>query len=373
MGQIVSVQVLRLLAALAVVFLHVSHDAQTIAERTGSGFVPMWGPFDVGVDLFFVISGFVMVVSSSRLFGQAGAVRLFFARRFARIVPIYWATTSLYVILALFVPALLNANRIGGLEVIESYLFVPFAQADGSIVPVFKQGWTLNYEMLFYLVFALMLGCFRSAQRVVVGITVVFGVLAVVGWFARFSPGPFQFWTATMPLEFVAGCWIGMSFVGGVRLPWGIGGLIAAAGIGLAVPPMLFGLHYEPTNTFLRAFVWGVPAALILLGGALGFPQRQSQSRLTRTLVGLGDASYALYICHPFIVRLFREVWIRLGLASRFNEWFYILIATVVSVLAAMLIHRFFEQPLTRWVQHRLGVKRSPSSTLSAVRSSPST
>lgn len=345
-----------MVAALAVVFLHVAHDAQTIGERTGSGFVPPWGPFDVGVDLFFVISGFVMVVSSRRLFGQNSAARTFFARRFARIVPIYWVTTSLYVILALFVPALLNADHITGLEIVKSYLFVPFAHGDGSIVPVFKQGWTLNYEMLFYVVFALMLGSFSSARRVVLGITAFFVVFATVGAVAHFSPGPMQFWTATMPLEFVAGCWIALSFMNGARWRVGPGLLIVLTGLVVAFIPLILHVHYEPEAVLMRAFVWGVPAVLILLGFVLSFPQRESQSPVTRTLVALGDASYALYICHPFIVRLFREVWIRLRLSSRFSEWIYILMATVISLIAAMLIHRVFEKPMTRWVQHRLGV-----------------
>ena len=96
--------------------LHAQHDAATLAERAGGAFAPIAAfPWEAGVDVFFVISGFIMVHASAPLFGTApGGGRIFLARRIARIVPIYWAVTTLYLAIALAVPEFLNREFVGG-------------------------------------------------------------------------------------------------------------------------------------------------------------------------------------------------------------------------------------------------------------------
>jgi peptidoglycan/LPS O-acetylase OafA/YrhL len=86
-----SIQVLRAVAALGVIYQHIQYDFQV---KFGiAGFPPRLGVTDLGVDLFFVISGFIMVYTSERLFAQPGGWKIFITRRLIRIVPIYWATS----------------------------------------------------------------------------------------------------------------------------------------------------------------------------------------------------------------------------------------------------------------------------------------
>ncbi|MET0430390.1 MAG: acyltransferase, partial [Microvirga sp.] len=92
MSKLVHVQVLRALAALSVAFLHAQHDALTLAGRAGTVLaLPDRLPWMAGVDVFFVISGFIMVYSSRDLFARPGGPAVFLARRVARVVPLYWA------------------------------------------------------------------------------------------------------------------------------------------------------------------------------------------------------------------------------------------------------------------------------------------
>ena len=112
-------------------------------------------PWLAGVDIFFVISGFIMVYASSRWFGSAQSPRVFLAHRIARIVPLYWATTMLYLAVVLFAPALLNSEYLAPGFVISSFLFIPAARPDGLVQPLYSLGWTLNYEMFFYALFAI--------------------------------------------------------------------------------------------------------------------------------------------------------------------------------------------------------------------------
>ena len=149
---LVSIQALRVIAAFMVLAFHVSLE---VAKLTPAAVLT---PGSAGVDLFFVISGFVMLYSSERLFGRPWASAQFFKRRLVRIVPLYWlATTALVLLVAPFA---------GTKAVIASLLFWPYP-AGGA--PLLNVGWTLNIEMFFYLVFAAAL---LAKSRVVVTTTV---------------------------------------------------------------------------------------------------------------------------------------------------------------------------------------------------------
>src|SRR5262245_8564740 len=130
-SSLVSIQALRAIAAL-LVFL--GHAINAVDLEVAAAFPNSYGPF--GVDLFFVISGFVMVYSSERLFGQPGAPIKFFARRLARIVPLYWAATAILVWFD--VP---NAST---KAVLGSLFFAPHLPAEAPLLFV---GWTLIFEM----------------------------------------------------------------------------------------------------------------------------------------------------------------------------------------------------------------------------------
>ena len=89
-GKLVLVQGLRALAALMVVVHHAQNEAMILAGRTGTDFVPRHGlPWPAGVDIFFVISGFIIVHAAAPLYGRPGARGRFVAHRIARLVPLY--------------------------------------------------------------------------------------------------------------------------------------------------------------------------------------------------------------------------------------------------------------------------------------------
>ena len=147
------VHLLRAAAALAVMIAHAHQSALLI----GIGdYVPDFPMGAAGVDLFFVISGFVMVVASADLFGQRGAPPYFFLRRLARIVPLYWLITGIFVFI-LFAGRHHSSSWLSASEVVTSLLFIPHSLPNGAVVPVYGLGWTLNYEMMFYVVFSAVL------------------------------------------------------------------------------------------------------------------------------------------------------------------------------------------------------------------------
>ena len=338
MPTLLSVQILRAAAALGVVAHHVQLD---LATRMGlPGALPDFNLGAAGVDVFFVISGFVMVYASEPLFGRPDGPRRFLARRLIRIVPLYWAVTSLYLGLTLFSPEMATSSYSPGV-IAASYLFFPYPRDDGVMQPVIGLGWTLNYEMFFYLVFGL-----AVAVRRVAAVAGVAAVLLLGFWLNRVAgplPGALGFWTESVVLEFVFGMAAALALRSGVRLQ----PATAVALMGAALVALALALPIRLVPNVSRGINWGLPVALVVAGAVLG-DFRRSDGRLARALGLLGDASYSLYLLHPFVIRLFRELW-RAGLVpGAAAPWCYAALVVGGAIAAALASYRFFERPVTQ-------------------------
>jgi len=341
LNTLLSVQILRAVAALSVVAHHVQLDFVTRMGLPAA--LPDLNLGAAGVDVFFVISGFVMVHASEPLFGRAEGPRLFWLRRLIRIVPLYWAVTSVYLALALLLPDMAT-SRYSPALIAASYLFVPFPREDGIWQPVAGLGWTLNYEMFFYLVFGLSLAFRRTAA--VAGIAAVLVLAVALGLIAGPLPGALGFWTDPIILEFVFGMMLALAMRAGLRLQPATAVFLMGAGLlalALALPMrMVMGLP--------RGLAWGLPVALFVAGAVLG-DFRRSEGALARVLGAIGDASYSLYLLHPFVIRCFRELWGHGLIDAAAWPWAYAALVVAGAIAAALVSYRFFERPVTRVLQ----------------------
>jgi exopolysaccharide production protein ExoZ len=240
-----------------------------------------------GVDLFFVISGFIMVVSSQKLFGQDGAARAFLCRRVTRIVPLYWLATLTLIGLELMRHNIsLDPPTLDVWErTIAGFFFFPIDSPAHE--PILTVGWSLNHEMLFYLLFAATIR-FRQwvALASVCGLLVALVVLGRTGIVHHI--GIQAVWLNGIQLEFIYGIAIGVLYLR-CRPGPAIGALSLAFGVAI-----LMRSNYSTAN---REFYLGLPAALIVLG-AVCLPQVPARSQAGRLVTLLGDASYALYLLH---------------------------------------------------------------------------
>jgi len=155
--QFTGLQILRFVAAMLVAVMHIT---QAISIHvTGRGDAHYWGAGSAGVDIFFVISGFVMAITTqgepARGPARLAAAWVFIQRRILRIVPLYWFYTLLKAALLLAIPALAVKSTIEPVHFAASLLFIPMKSPWGLVQPVLPVGWTLNFEMLFYMVFAI--------------------------------------------------------------------------------------------------------------------------------------------------------------------------------------------------------------------------
>ncbi len=324
------IQALRALAAAAVAFLHVADEAGALTGTPGQS-PYRWIdaiPLEAGVDLFFVISGFVMVWASWESFGQARAVLPFVWRRLLRILPLYWLLSAATVAVALAAPGSVSDGlRDGWGYVAASFAFLPWRRADGFVQPVLRLGWTLDYEMLFYALVACLLPLPRRAALTALIAALV--VLVAAGQGAAFASVPLAFWTDPIVAEFALGIVVAIL----ARRGWQAGWISAAALLAsLAIAAL------APDGT-ARALVRGVPAALLVFCAL-------SWNTVPRWLMLLGDASYALYLVHPFPMRALRVLGMRLHVVS---VPAYLAVTMVMSLVLAVALHWMVEQPVLRW------------------------
>ena len=341
---LVNVQVLRFFAAALVVFAHVGVEVGNVAGRTGQSFQQIglidWG---LGVDIFFVISGFIMYYMMHDRFGAPGAPADFLRRRIIRIVPLYWICTTLMLAALLAAPQLINNNGLDPRHVLASYAFLPWPRSDGELFPILSLGWTLNYEMLFYAIFA---GALLLPRRSgLAALVAVFVLLVAAGQIA--PPGAFllKFWGDPIIGEFLLGAGVAALFLGGRRLSGRVALALLVAGVAMAMAAFQTSLYEH----VWRLVTGGIPAALIVAAAVMGPSLRETLP--TRALALGGDASYALYLTHPFTIKLFGVLGakVALPLPAIYAVGF------VLTVLVSVAVHLMVEKPIGSWLLRKTG------------------
>jgi exopolysaccharide production protein ExoZ len=338
---LLSIQILRAFAALAVTTEHIA--GYEFARKYGlPDALPHFKFWSAGVDVFFVISGFVMVYASEGHFERRKAPREFLLRRLARIVPLYWVTTSIILIYLLLQYGQLSEAKFSLASVAASYLFIPWPQLDGYMAPVHGVGWTLNYEMFFYVLFCLALLFSRR-----IGVLLLSAIFAIFVTANRLWPMPIPigYWAEPIILEFVFGMLIALGLRAGIRVPPLVAGAAVAVGI-----LSLVASDYWPAIPRVVAF--GIPSALIVAGLVLA-DRLAKWSAVDRGLSFFGDASYSLYLVHPLAITLPRRLFPHF-VSPATSPWLYAGLLLVTAVGAAVIVHVLFERPVTKFLQKRI-------------------
>ena len=332
------VQVLRFIAALMVLL---SHATAVVTDRHLSSLIPRWTNGHSGVDIFFVISGFVMYSSCAGSGADEGAWRRFALKRIARVVPLYWIATTAKLVLLLAVPWATQSSGVSIRHALASYAFLPQLFPAGTPVPLLPVGWTLNFEMFFYAMCTIALYRHRRPLSIV---GPAFAILAVLG-ISSHRAGPMETTYANpLLLEFLAGMFVA-KFAQSLReLHWRIA--VAALIVG-----MLGDLLIEADGSALRVLFWGGSSA-IAVAGAVSL-ESKIRVHIGRPLLLLGDASYALYLVHTFVVPALTIIAIKRG---GIGPWGLIAVSTLCSVGASVAIFRYVESPIGRrlktWINH---------------------
>jgi exopolysaccharide production protein ExoZ len=281
-----------------------------------------------GVDLFFVISGVVIALSTP----PEMSIRDFLVRRFIRIYPLYWIALAAWIAYALG-----NGGWFRIEDVVRSALLVP--DLSRPWVPVYLPAWTLVFEIFFYAVFAVCMLTGRYA-RLVCGLVLV----AVALKFAQPGNEQIYFGLAMLLLEFVAGMLIAAALARG----WVPGRALGALLIGIAL--VWFALNATPT-TMPREIYWGIPAVLLVFG-VLGF-ENLGVLRSRAALFG-GNASYAIYLAHFTVIQAVFLIASGIGFPAEAHPRIVGAIAIPAALGIGALFYLAADRPLQHWLRGTL-------------------
>jgi exopolysaccharide production protein ExoZ len=324
---VLSIQYLRGIAALMVVLHHARNPQVWLYNPIPES---SWGA--AGVAVFFVISGFIMYTAA-----RDEPVPTFAWRRFLRVVPLYWVATLGFFAIIWVLNNPLPPGTVKHLVL--SLLFVPhWSVTDpGYVWPILVPGWTLNYEMFFYALFAVGL----ALRRVVLFTSLSILILVGLGLLLGPTDALGLTYTDLRLLPFVFGLWIGVIYA-----RWGMSPLM-----GLLLPlgfVAVVGLSKE--MVLLR----GVAAAVVV--GALALEQKLKQWHLPKLL---GDASYSIYLSHSVTLIFVAEALSRLPLTGPLQFAVAMVIALAAATIVGVTIHWFIERPLLRWASRAPATSRA--------------
>lgn len=332
--QIDSLQILRALAALFVFVFHYFDALQNDFGIFENNPFPL-GAF--GVDIFFVVSGFIICFASQNE-TSAGD---FFLKRLCRIVPLYWLLTLGVFAIAMVAPSLLNSTTADWGNLIKSLAFIPYQKENGLLQPILYLGWTLNYEMFFYLIFALSI--YSGRYRIWICMAVIIG-LVLLGVMLRPESDIGRFYTSGVMLNFVWGCiayliWFNAPEMTN-KLTWlcPLGALLLVLQNFLQLP-------------ISREFVYGLPSMLLLLGL---LSVRLPKGAIWQFMKQTGDASYSLYLVHPYIIQLVVKLVLPLLGVTVLSIAVSSIIVTAITVIASLLLFRLLEKPSNVFLRNTL-------------------
>jgi len=296
-GNVASIQFLRFIAAALVVFDHsalaLSHHA---SWAISSGFLENAQFGASGVHIFFVISGFIMVYTSFQRKNDVGfSTMRFLTRRFVRIYPIYFFYCALYV---LFYHQMFSVSYLSLPDLVGALLLLP-----GYSQKIIGQGWTLAYEVYFYLCFGIVM--IVGLKRGLFILTAFFLGSVLLRSVVDVSYPVAFVCTSSLLLEFLFGAWIAYAVLSGVRMPGALA--LAMVVIGLVGYAAGFVLGFSRLPSMLT---WGVPSAL-LVGGLVFIESNAKLPSLIQRWSFLGDSSYSLYLLHVVLIDALIELVLR--------------------------------------------------------------
>jgi exopolysaccharide production protein ExoZ len=324
------VQFLRFIAAFLVVVTHATYFISTRMDPDYG----VWNTGSQGARLFFVISGFIMIMTARPLVGAAGGFRYFMLSRIVRIVPLYWALNILKIAQILAIPTLALANPTVS-NVILSLLFVPSRNADGIIETFYGVGWTLNFEMAFYLLVGIALAL---RANIFISASIVLALCAFLAIFRQEDWPAITYFFNFIMLNFIWGMAIAELYLKNVRLP------VAASVALIAVGSFL--LFAYPEDFFLELEYAAIVAGVVWL-------EPHIRGRIPRWLMSGGDASYSLYLVHPVVGVLVAVAMSRLAPG---NVTLALVAIVAGSLAVAAATFHWFERPVTDRL--RAGLKR---------------
>ena len=342
-----NIQALRGIAVLLVIFCHMQ-----VIERKyshGAHFLPDWFDYaKASVDLFFVISGFVIATVTHGQFQSLRAARYFFFQRITRIYPPYWLYSAVVLMIWLYYPEMVNSAQGSRVNILASFLLLP-----QDLLPLLMVGWTLIHEMYFYVVIAMVIPVIP--ERLFPFWLVLWALMVILGS-AYFMTNTDQDYNPAMQVALHP---FTLEFIGGAACALLLNHPLrghARSIMGLGVVAFFVATLWLDTNDstlniegWRRVFFFGIPALLVVhgaagaeIGGTLFFP---------KMLQAIGDASYSLYLSHVLVLSAIGRVWAQLNNSGVISHILILVTMLLATLIVALMSYRWVEVPILNKIQ----------------------
>jgi len=343
-ARLIGIQSLRGFAVLLVIMVHLHHTELKYSH--GPQVLGAWNSIGIaGVDIFLVVSGFVLTYLAFGHFGQRHYAAAYAYARVSRVYPVYMLLTALMLPLYLSVPALFNAAEGHEVNLLRSLLLIPDVR-----LPLIPVAWTLHHELYFYLVLGamLMLPERHLPKAILAWLLVTTALIAyglqtprpLQGAFERVLFNPIN-------LEFILGMMVAWAVVHGPQRGATACICIAFAGlaIGYAIWFRLTGEYW--VGDFWRVWVFGLPAALFIYG--IVMREQQQGQVLLPGLAWIGDAAYSIYLTHLMVLVVLGRLWGEFGPAGWPAHLIFLAGSVAVALGVGWCSFTYAEQPMLKW------------------------
>lgn len=354
-NQIRSIQILRGIAAILVVYAHSIDLAYFLKKDSLQGsfkFLQNFGA--IGVDIFFVISGFIMAYVTKKLSGAKDSIS-FLKKRFIRIYTLYLPLT---VLLILYKHPDIHT-------IVKDITLLPLMDKGDKFVPLtIAVAWTLSFEMFFYLTMAFFITI--SKQKHLYATIATLGICSFTGIFYHFSEVHLVFLTNPILLEFVFGLIIGWIYIRKTQVPGWLVLLLLTAAISWFIVLIFNGygdiseanFTLDATLSFKRVVLWGIPSALFVTAFVFiknSYPKINMVFE-NRLLLLLGDSSYSIYLIHTILfsslISISRFLFISL------NGDLLVLLFLTIAAAIGCFVYKFIEKPLLTLLQKEIAANK---------------
>lgn len=322
------IQVLRVLAALLVVITHSTFYA---FERLDSN-VYVWRYGSIGVDIFFIISGFIMISASGIASNKAIKWTAFIKNRLVRIIPMYWLATILKVVALIIVPSMVLHAVFDIERIFYSFLLLPQVNPDGRYEPLLGVGWTLIYEMFFYVVFTLALFLKINPIKFV---STLFIFFTIFGIFYKGDLTAIIVYTNPIILYFVLGMFL---FYLNNMLSQFYKYCVLMLFTVLFFILICFDVYLKSVLAFLIFWLFLIIEPYI-------------HGKVPKVLLFLGEVSYVLYLFHPLFLPIIPEF---ISKYSPSLADICVLISIPIALIVASIIHMMIEKPSMRLIKNSI-------------------
>lgn len=342
--------------ALAIILVIISHSIDA-AGSLGHSYIASFKHFEnfgaIGVDIFFVVSGAIMIIITSNNKITPGN---FFLRRFIRIVPLYWGISAFALLLTLF--GIRPADDPA--KILQTITIIPITLAGYKAGHILFFGWTLSFEFYFYLIMMLALFVRKEKPFIILSLLLLIQVLLRLLIKGMVSDERLNFFANPIILEFLAGSFAGYLYLTKTKSHKCFAYFFVAGGVLLMLWTVFNGFEniirmnhtWDGTLSLQRFYIWGIPSFLLVNG--LLLLEKNKIFSVNKFWIITGDISYSAYLSHVFSIKIISLIWRHFEI--RLPDLF-LFFALFFSLFIAYFINRFIEKPLISYLNKKVSGK----------------